>query len=241
VIALAIETSGVRGSVALRDDARGLLAEVAYDEGLRHGAAIVPSIERALAEAKLERRAIDLLVAGVGPGSYTGLRVGIATAKALAFALKRPAVGVASFDALAASLDAAALAGARSLVVAADARRERLYAGVYNVDTRARVGDFKVVPAARLFEGLEGEVALAGYALERHPQLRLGFASTESFAPSDAPALPRELQRARAIEAHPPAREVARLGIEAWRANPAATLHDVKPLYLTPGLAGAEE
>lgn len=220
MIALAIETSGTVGSVALVDDARGLLAEVTYEKGLRHGQAIIPSIEQALAEAGLEKRAIDLLVAGIGPGSYTGLRVGIATAKALAYALKKPAVGAASFDALAAALPAATLEGAASLLVATDARRDRLYTGRYDPRTRARRGDFAVLPVARLLEGLAAPVLVTGAGLERYPALAA---------------------QVRYVEAHAPAREVARLGIEAWRANPGATLHDVKPLYLTPGLAGAAE
>ncbi|HVY60044.1 MAG TPA: tRNA (adenosine(37)-N6)-threonylcarbamoyltransferase complex dimerization subunit type 1 TsaB, partial [Planctomycetota bacterium] len=101
MIALGIETSGAVGGVAVVDEARGVLAEVVIGEGLRHGAALLPAIEAALARAGVEKAGIDLFVAGTGPGSYTGLRVGIATAKALAFALRRPAVGAASFDALA--------------------------------------------------------------------------------------------------------------------------------------------
>src|SRR5437016_2738225 len=98
--ALGIETSGTVGSVALVEDGR-VLAEETFAKGLRHGQALVPAIGRALAAAGVGKRDVDLFAVGTGPGSYTGLRVGIATAKTLAFALGKPLFGVPSFDAIA--------------------------------------------------------------------------------------------------------------------------------------------
>jgi tRNA threonylcarbamoyl adenosine modification protein YeaZ len=220
VIAWGIETWGAIGSLALVDERGRVLAERTFGEkGTRHGQALVPSLEAALAEARLEKGAIDLLVVGTGPGSYTGLRVGIATGKALAYALRRPLAGVPSFDALAADLPAEALAGARSLVVAADARRERIYAGHYDPQTRARRGDFEVRAAERLLEGADAPIVLAGAGLAAYPALLAG---------------------ARFVEAHPPARAIARLGLAAAATSPPGTFHDVKPLYLRTSLAAEE-
>jgi len=234
VIVCALETSGLAGSVALvrfEDAPRApmasggapagghLLAEESYAEGLRHGRAVIPSLERALATAGLGKRDVDLFVVGTGPGSFTGLRVGIATGKGLAYALQRPLAGAPSFDALAASLPASSLEGAASLIVAADARRDRLYVGRYDPVTRLRSGDFAVVAAAKVLEGCAGPVVLAGAALERYPDL---------------------LAATRFVTAHAPARVLAALGHAAHKASPEKTFHDVNPLYLTSGVAAAE-
>ena len=219
MIACGFETSGTVGSVAIVDDARGVLAERTFEKGLRHGQAVIPALDQCLAEAKLAKGDVDLFVAGVGPGSYTGLRVGIMTAKALGFALRKPVVGVASFDAIAISLSPDVIEAAATLVVATDARRDRLYVGHYDPRSRAR-RDLGVRPAARVLEGAAEPVLLAGYALDAYPDLR---------------------SRARFVEAHAPARVVARLGFDAYRTQPpGASLHDVKPLYLRAGLAAEE-
>jgi tRNA A37 threonylcarbamoyladenosine modification protein TsaB len=141
------------------------------------------------------------------------------TAKALGFALKKPVVGVASFDAIAVSLSPDVMGDAATLVVATDARRDRLYVGHYDPRTRTR-RDLGVRAAPRVLDGATDPVVLAGYALDAYPGL---------------------LARGRFVEAHAPARIIARLGFDAYRTQPAgASLHDVKPLYLRAGLAAEE-
>lgn len=97
---LGIDTSTGLGSVACLVDGQ-LVAEVAARVSARHGESLFTLLEQALAHAGLAKDAIDLIACGLGPGSFTGTRVGVAAAKGLALALDRPLVGVCTLEALA--------------------------------------------------------------------------------------------------------------------------------------------
>jgi len=105
---LAIDTATSAVVVALGTADGQPLAMTAWPAGHRHGELLLGSVERLMAEAGVERGRLGGIVVGTGPGAFTGLRVGLATAKALAHGLDRPIAGVATSDALiAASADAA--------------------------------------------------------------------------------------------------------------------------------------
>jgi tRNA threonylcarbamoyladenosine biosynthesis protein TsaB len=100
VVILAIDTTARGGSVAVtRDD--DLLSLVHGDESRTHGERVPGEIARALDDAGLAKAAIDLIAVAAGPGAFTGLRIGLATAQGLALTLDRPVVGVSALDALA--------------------------------------------------------------------------------------------------------------------------------------------
>jgi tRNA threonylcarbamoyl adenosine modification protein YeaZ len=100
VVILAIDTTTRGGSVAVtRDDE--LLALVGGDVSRTHGERVPGEIAQALEQAGLSKSAIDLIAVAAGPGAFTGLRIGLATAQGLALTLDRPAVGVSALDALA--------------------------------------------------------------------------------------------------------------------------------------------
>jgi tRNA threonylcarbamoyladenosine biosynthesis protein TsaB len=124
--ALGIESSGARGGVALVEDGAVRAARL-FEKGMVHGREIAPSIRSLLDELGWPPEAIDLIACDIGPGSYTGLRVGLAAAKGLALALGRPLIGVASLDAMA----EAARDRARVLCPAMDAKWEQIYGAVY--------------------------------------------------------------------------------------------------------------
>lgn len=98
-VILAIESSGDSGGAALLRDST-LLAEVNVPAPRTHGAQLLPCIDRALSRAKLTRAQIDVVAVNSGPGSYTGLRIGLATAQAVGYGLARPVVGVPCFEAM---------------------------------------------------------------------------------------------------------------------------------------------
>lgn len=100
-VILAIETSGESGGAAVLR-AGNVLADFAVSGSRRHGADLMHCVDRALSVAKLEREQIDVIAANCGPGSYTGLRIGLTAAVTLCYALDRPAVGVPCFDVMAA-------------------------------------------------------------------------------------------------------------------------------------------
>lgn len=122
-VGLAIETSGGVGSVALDDQepCRG----VQFTEGLAHGRVLLPAIERLLREAG--RKSPDYVAVGVGPGSYTGLRIGVTVARTLAWTWECPLLGISSLTAL------AFRAGRqeRPVVTLVDARQSDVYHGTF--------------------------------------------------------------------------------------------------------------
>ena len=130
MVILGIDTSGRDGSVALaRGSGEGfeVLGSMPIAGGT-YSAQLIPAISALLAGASLAKSAIDLLAVASGPGSFTGLRVGLSTVKGLAEALRKPIVAV--------SLLAATAAAARqtaSVVVALDAQRREVYVGEYQV------------------------------------------------------------------------------------------------------------
>ena len=111
-----------------------------------HATALLPAIERAAGRAG-GWGAVDAIAVGTGPGSFTGLRIGIATSRALAAALAKPAVGVGTLDALALGISRES-DGRRDLILAAlDARRGQLFAGLYDAAGSPRREPFLADPA----------------------------------------------------------------------------------------------
>ncbi|MBW3552883.1 MAG: tRNA (adenosine(37)-N6)-threonylcarbamoyltransferase complex dimerization subunit type 1 TsaB [Gemmatimonadetes bacterium] len=127
MIRVAIETSTPFGTVAVARDG-DLLAEVGLGVQRRHAEMTLPALEQALAEAGVDRGAIDEVVVGAGPGSFTGVRVAGATAKGLATALGVPLRAFSSLLAL-----AAGVASGGAVCALLDARRGEVYAGCWRI------------------------------------------------------------------------------------------------------------
>lgn len=151
MLVLAIDTSSaavIAAVVEVCADEVIVRAERATVNPRGHGELLAPAIAACLAEVGQRPDGMSAVVAGVGPGPFTGLRVGLVTAAALADALAIPAYGVCSLDAIAASAHADS-----ELIVATDARRKEVYWARYD-------------PAGRRTEGPHvsrpGEVATAG-------------------------------------------------------------------------------
>jgi len=119
------------------------LAERTVDDPFGHAEHLMPLTEAALAEAGRELREVEAVVVGIGPGPFTGLRVGMATAEALGDALDVPVHGVPSHDAMARR----AASGGEFLVVT-DARRREVYLSAYEESVVRRVGPVVIAPAA---------------------------------------------------------------------------------------------
>ena len=129
---LALDTATAACSAALwRGDALGAQRFVEMIRG--HAEALMPMVEAVMSEAGAAYRDLDLIATTVGPGTFTGLRVGLAAARGIALAAGRPIVGVTTLEALAHGVDRAALEG-RRLVAALDARRGEVYAQVFDGD-----------------------------------------------------------------------------------------------------------
>ena len=124
---LAYDTSSAKLSVALFKD-REKLAGLESAPGVRHSSVLMPMIEQLLKKNSLSPADIDVLAVGLGPGSFTGLRVGIATAKVLGYVLKVKIIGISSLEAMARE----AMNGQDTRAAAMmDARKGQVYGAIY--------------------------------------------------------------------------------------------------------------
>jgi tRNA threonylcarbamoyl adenosine modification protein YeaZ len=129
-VLLAFDTATPAVTVALHDGER-VVAESTAVDAMRHGELLAPAIAAALAEAGLVRQDVTAIAVGVGPGPFTGLRVGLVTAQTLGAVLEIPVYGVCTLDVLAAeAVDAGAVSG--PFLVATDARRKEVYWASYD-------------------------------------------------------------------------------------------------------------
>lgn len=172
---LGIDTSTPRIDIALVDGDKLLGEKHGLVERNRTG--VLPLIDALFRDLSLAPGAVDAIAVGAGPGSFTGLRIGMATAKGIAFAAHRPLWAVSSLAALA----HAELARDPSGVVVAvlDARRGEVYAGAYRrVDGKTRAaGEERVLPPSQL-AGVaaaarqdDERVRYTGDALDTYPEL----------------------------------------------------------------------
>ncbi|WP_322937009.1 tRNA (adenosine(37)-N6)-threonylcarbamoyltransferase complex dimerization subunit type 1 TsaB [Nocardioides bizhenqiangii] len=127
---LAFDTSSPTVTVAVHDGA-DVVAQLVSAETMRHGEQLTPLVDRALGEVGITARDLTAIGVGVGPGPFTGLRVGLVSARTMAYALQIPVYGVCSLDVLAVeAVDTGAVSG--SFVVATDARRREVYLATYD-------------------------------------------------------------------------------------------------------------
>ncbi|MEU4326487.1 tRNA (adenosine(37)-N6)-threonylcarbamoyltransferase complex dimerization subunit type 1 TsaB [Nonomuraea dietziae] len=156
MLVLAFDTATPAVTAALHDGA-SVLAESTVLDARRHGELLVPTIEKVLSEAGATLRDVTAIVAGSGPGPYTGLRVGLMTAQALSTAVGVPAYGICSLDAVAYGSGLT-----QEFLVATDARRKEVFWARY-ADLRNRLaGPFVDRPADVPVEGLPVVGAGAG-------------------------------------------------------------------------------
>lgn len=129
MLILALDCAVVGASVAVVAD--DVVLSALSDDGPRgQTERLLPLVEAALAAARVRHRDVDRIAVTVGPGSFTGIRVGLATARGLALASGRPAVGVTTLEALAAGLDGSATPDV--ILAAVDSRRGDLFLQVFD-------------------------------------------------------------------------------------------------------------
>lgn len=122
---LGLDTSTLMTTCGVIDEEK-LLGEYSLSQDMSHSEKLVPMVKEVLTSLDLKVKDIDLFGVSIGPGSFTGLRIGIATVKAFAHLSKKPIVGVSTLEALAYNLPYNEI-----IVPMIDARRERVYTGIY--------------------------------------------------------------------------------------------------------------
>ncbi|MBB5939596.1 tRNA (adenosine(37)-N6)-threonylcarbamoyltransferase complex dimerization subunit type 1 TsaB [Streptomyces zagrosensis] len=196
MLLLALDTATPAVTVALHDG-QAVLAASHQVDARRHGELLLPAVHRVLTMASVTPGDLTDIVVGVGPGPYTGLRVGLATAAAFGAALDIPVRGLCTLDGIAYAAGQAGLTG--PFVVATDARRKEVYWARY-ADARTRITEPAVDRPADIADALAGlPVVGAGGTLYRavfaaaaggHGKRDAGTAPGIGSTPSEVPEVP---------------------------------------------------
>jgi tRNA threonylcarbamoyladenosine biosynthesis protein TsaB len=206
MLTLALDTCDARGSVAVLRDS-SVLASSLHDTAADYSIWLLPAVDRTLAAARASLTDIELFAVAAGPGSFTGVRAGLATVKAWVEVYGRPAVAVSRLEALAEQ------ASPSSQLVAAfvDARRDQLFAALFerNADGSRPLGDEYLIAPQDFLESVAHQangrpvtwVSLDPQALSQSPGWQARASHGESVLPADpvlAPAIARLALRAAA-------------------------------------------
>ncbi len=216
---LALDTStNVATAAILEDDV--IIGEYSCNKGKTHSQRLMPMIQSLLEAVGLKAADMDAFAASIGPGSFTGLRIGVTTVKAMAFAAQKPVVSVYTLDALAFNL-----AGSKAIICPViDARNNQVFTAAYKFSgyKLEKLTDYlgiHINELADILETMEGEIILLGDAAQMHKTFfeeRLGSRVT---------AAPPNTALARAASVAVLAGEVLKEGIQE-------NCYDMKPFYL---------
>lgn len=219
MLVLAFDTAGSNCAVALVRGGEGMevLARVSETLGRGHAERLLPMIDEVLSRGGLAYTGLGRIAVTTGPGSFTGVRVGVAAARALALALDIPAVGVGSLEALALPAIRARYRG--TVVAVLDARRGEVYAMAFDIASASTV----VAPIAAPTEAIASQIADMA-----HPLILTG-----AGAPLLRAALGDTDAEVACLAECPDIADVARLGLRADAMTPPVPVYargaDAKP------------
>jgi tRNA threonylcarbamoyladenosine biosynthesis protein TsaB len=167
---LALDTSTNVATVAILEDDT-IIGEYSCNKGKTHSQTLMPMIKELLEKVGLYAKDMDAFAASIGPGSFTGLRIGVTTAKAMAFAAEKPVISVHTLDALAFNLQ---MPNAL-LCPMIDARNNQVFTAVYRfVDGKLeRLTEYLGIPVnelADIIRPMDGRIVLMGDACKLHKQ-----------------------------------------------------------------------
>ena len=213
--ALAIETSGRIGSIALVDG-QAVVAEEQFEHGLQNAAKILPIIDRICQARQWRAKDLQQLYISIGPGSFTGLRIGVTLCKTIAFATGAKIVAVGSVRVLAEN----APADAENLIIVLDAKRDQVFTALF----ARRNHQWEQIEAAHL-DSLAEMLARAPRPVHL---LGEGIPYHQKFIQASDPSIivtSQDLWRARALV-------VAKLGMELQQCGEFADPFRLTPLYI---------
>src|SRR3989338_556936 len=216
---LAIDTSTDYLSLAiLRGDS--VAAKFHKKADMRHSILLVPMIDKLLKSSGLKLKDIDCFAISIGPGSFTGLRIGVTVVKGMAFALKKPIVTVPTLDVIANNVKD--FIGIICTVL--DARKNKVYACLYKSDRKIikRISKYLLFPLADLLKkiGKYDKVLFLGDIVEKHNFGR------------DWPAFAFDNKTRRCSGWQRKGEIAARLGLEKLKKKKFVKPEDLEPLYL---------
>ncbi|MFH1562618.1 MAG: tRNA (adenosine(37)-N6)-threonylcarbamoyltransferase complex dimerization subunit type 1 TsaB [Nitrospirota bacterium] len=215
---LGIETATESISVALIDDEE-IICEYTYQGCLHrckldHSAWLMPAIDKLLKDAGLSCQDIEGIAVSSGPGSFTGLRIGVSTAKGLAQGLKIPVVGISTLDSLACNLPYTE----KIICPVLDARKKEIYTALYKGSQR--LTDYLVILPQQITEIISQPTIFLGNGLKLYQEL-----IKELLKDKEIYFVPPSLWL-------PKASELALLGLKALKAGKQEDIYSFTPFYL---------
>ena len=165
---LALDTSGKSASVAILDDGC-LIQEITLNRDVHHSEVLLPAIDQICRDTGVAVQAMDLFVCTTGPGSFTGLRIGLSTVKGLALTTGKPVAGVSTLEALALNADGSPLLICPML----DARKSQVYAAIYRQGRNGRMQCVKpdcLTDITTFLNGLTDDAIFLGDGAVRYRQ-----------------------------------------------------------------------
>lgn len=222
---LALDSSGLVASVAIVDSTESgeeLLAEYTVNYKKTHSQTLLPMLDEVARMIELDLQTVDAIAVAGGPGSFTGLRIGAATAKGLGLALKKPLIHVPTIAGLAYNLW-----GARGIICPImDARRGQVYTGIYRFeDGKLRtLEDQMAISIEELAEKLKGYHEKVIFLGDGVPVFRKRL-EEELMTDCEISFAPANMNRQRAAS-------VASLGLEYYKAGKIESAMDHQPDYL---------
>lgn len=178
---LALETSTMFGGAAIMDEAEGLLAEVRLNVRSTHSEKLMTAVDSAMRQAGIVIDDIDVFCAAAGPGSFTGLRIGLSTVKGFSFATGKPMVSVSTLEALAWNFPYCCY----PVCTMFDARKKEVYAAVFkwkHHDFEKTVSETSVNPV-ELIRSFEGPNIYAGEGALLHRETIIALAGKNALFP----------------------------------------------------------
>jgi tRNA threonylcarbamoyladenosine biosynthesis protein TsaB len=218
---LAIETATMLGGVALLDDSAGLIAEIRLNVETTHSERLMTCVDHILKQSSLTIADIDCFALSIGPGSFTGLRIGLSTVKGLSYATRKPVVTVPTLEAFALNFPYCKYPVCTML----DARKNEVYAALFRWDGDGfkRLLHESALPVSKLadtiMQHIDDKVVLTGEGTLLYQEMifeylgeRAIIASPEQMVPSPA--------------------HVATLGIKKALSGEFSELQNLVPFYI---------
>ena len=220
MLILAIDTSTDYLSLALMRDEK-IVGRFHRRSHMRHSSLLVPMIDRMLKSARIKAQDLDCFAISSGPGSFTGLRIGVTTVKGLAYSLNKPIVAIPTLDVIARNVKD--FKGVICPVL--DARKNKVYACFYRSDGSdiKRISKYLLIPVKDLMEKAAkyDKIVFLGDGIDL---IERSF-ERSLLSRSQDQTLLRKVW-------HPRADVVARLGAKCFKDKKFTTAEDLEPLYL---------
>ena len=213
---LAVDTATKILSLGIYDDAR--IYAYNLEVGTRLSSLLAQTIKRALDVLNWEAADIDYFACGLGPGSFTGMRVGVATIKGLAWSLNKPIIGISTLDILAQGVKA----GGAKIIPIVDAKRNLIYCSVYKTEgvIQKRITPYLLLTEAQFQKKMRARSIIFGDALPLYKENILRNIKNVTILDKDY--------------WYPRGHNIIELALERIREGRFSSAFKVKPIYLYP-------